>query len=131
MISWTYNINRHTMEKYLILKHLMSNNCEVERVNYVPEEGKYYSLRNCHWTLWSHCCSACYIQAFCTVSTFISLKVSSIKKKKQPADFVCLFTGLQTVGIFRVGSSKKRVRQVSENEDFVILSVSLDISLNY
>lgn len=56
---------------------------------------------------------------------------SQALKKKQPADFVCLFTGLQTVGIFRVGSSKKRVRQVSENEVYVILSVSLDISLNY
>lgn len=26
--------------------------------------------------------------------------------------FSCLYSGLQTVGIFRVGSSKKRVRQV-------------------
>lgn len=64
--------------------------------------------------------------AFYSMSTVLS---SNFKPQNGTVDFVFFFAGLQTVGIFRVGSSKKRVRQVSEKRR--LSCTFLDFQLNY
>lgn len=50
---------------------------------------------------------------FC-ILIYVYFDFLQFQARREDWQFVGLFAGLQTVGIFRVGSSKKRVRQVSE-----------------